>query len=370
MLHPNAPRWKLTAQVYFILLEQPLLKDNEKIPFLDDVPLATSEPQGFSHDQMVRCEACLRANPPTRVTCLYCVAALPASENTAVARTLNLRAIESSALGYNNVLLPKPSSEFESEAVEAAAEFLKVSSPDLWRIINANVPLPLARTATREESELVTKRLSDFGFEVFVVSDLELELEEPPSYVRAAEIGDDSLKLKQSGGGESFDISWDQIVLLVTGRLVTKKVESAERKGRRGESEIVEATEFFADELALDLYVDSQKRNVRLVSNNFDFSCLSQRSVVAAENFRALVSLLRSNATKAEYDDLYTSVRQALDPIWTFEQHTGSRGWRRERPGKYNIEAVTQSSNENQFTRYSRLRQFLRQRPQLNSQNL
>ena len=370
MLHPNAPRWKLTAQVYFILLEEPLLKDSEKIPFLDDLPLAPSEPQGFSHDQMVRCEACLRANPPTRVTCLYCAAALPASENTAAARTLNLRPIESSALGYNNILLPKPSNEFESEAVEAAAGFLKLSSPELRRIIDANLPLPLARTATREEADLVTKRLSGFGFDVFVVSDSELELEEPPRYVRAAESSEDYLKLKQGGGGESFQVSWDQIKLLVTGRLLTKKVESAERKGRRGESEIVEATEFFADELVLDLYVDAQEGNFRVTSNNFDFSCLSRRSLVAAENFPALVSLLQSNATKADSDDLYPSVRQALDPIWTFGQHTGSRGWRRERPGKYSIEAVTESSNENQFTRYSRLRRFLQQRPQLNSQNL
>jgi hypothetical protein len=346
-----------------------LLKDNEKIPFLDDVPLAPSEPQGFSHDQMVRCEACLRANPPTRVTCLYCAAALPQSENTVVVRTLNLRPIESSAPGYNNILLPKPANEFESESVEAAANFLKMSSPDLQRIINARLPLPLARTATREEADLVTKRLSDFGFDVFVVSDSELELEAPPSYVRAAEISEDCLKLRQSGGAESFQISWEQIELLVTGRLLTKRVESAERKGRRGEAEIVEATEFFADELVLDLYVNEQDVNLRVVSNNFDFSCLSQRSLVSAENFPVLVSLLRSNATKADYDDLYPSVRQALDPIWTFAQHTGSRGWRRERPGRYNIEAVTQSSNENQFTRYSRLRRYLRQRPQLNSQN-
>ena len=346
-----------------------MLKDNEKIPFLDDVPLAPSEPQGFSHDQMVRCESCLRANPPTRVTCLYCAAALPASENTVVARTLNLRPIESSALGYSNILLPKPLSQLESEAFEAAAGFLKLSSTDLRRIIDANLPLPLARTATREEADLVTKRLADFGFDVFVVSDSELELDEPSSYVRAAEISEDCLKLKQSGGGESFQVSWDQIELLVTGRLITKKVESAERKGRRGESEIVEATEFFADELVLDLYVGPKKGNFRLTSHNFDFSCLSQRSVVAAENFPALVSLLRSNSPKADYDDLYPSVRQALDPIWTFAQHTGSRGWRRERPGKYSIEAVTESSNENQFTRYSRLRRFLRRRPQLNSQN-
>jgi hypothetical protein len=42
--------------------------------------------------------------------------------------------------------------------------------------------------------------------------------------------------------------------------------------------------------------------------------------------------------------------------------NTTSRGWQRERPGKYTTEAVTTSDNEKQFTLYSRLQNYLRLR--------
>jgi hypothetical protein len=55
-------------------------------------------------------------------------------------------------------------------------------------------------------------------------------------------------------------------------------------------------------------------------------------------------------------------VRHALGAVWTLEQRTEAQGWRRERPGRYSTEAVTTSDNESQFTRYSRLRYYLKQR--------
>lgn len=314
---------------------------------------------------MVRCEECLRANPPTRVNCLYCAAALPALEKPLVAHTLNLGPIDNAAHGYNNILMPNTANELDSDALETTARLLKLTSTDLQRIISAGLPLPLARTATREEADIVTSRLAGFGFDSIVVSDDELGLSEPANYVRAADTTETGLTLKQSGGGDGIQFSWKQIRLLVSGRLITKKVESTERKGRRGEAEIVGAAEFFADELVMDLFVQDHPGSIRIAANNFDFSCLSRKSVVAADNFLLLVAFIRQQSPGLEHDDSYMSVRQALDPIWISEQHTGSRGWRRERPGKYNIEAVTQTSNENQFTRYSRLRHLLSQRARL-----
>ena len=80
-------------------------KDNENIPFLG--PVEASEPHGFSAEQIIRCEECLRTNPPTRVTCLYCVAPLPLTEDAARLRKPVLRAPEKHQLGYNTILLPK-----------------------------------------------------------------------------------------------------------------------------------------------------------------------------------------------------------------------------------------------------------------------
>lgn len=335
-------------------------KDNENIQFFDDGPLVPTEPHGFSPEQMVRCEECLRANPPTRASCLYCAAALPAGERVVDLRTPVLRPIEESAEGYNNILLPKPPNSFAPEKLEEAAVFLELSASDLQRIIASGRALPLARMATREEAGLVSTKLESFGLEAIVVSDAELGLKDSPAvYIRAAGIDETGLALRQIGGEEGIQVSWQQIVLLVSGRFVTKRVESAERKGRRGEKEIVEATELFADELVMDIYVEDRTENFRIAANNFDFSSLPGKGVVAAENFSSLLKLIRDHAAQAEYDDLYLSIRQALNPVWPSGQHTESRGWRRESPGKYNIEAVTESSNANQFTRYSRLRHLL-----------
>ena len=53
-------------------------------------------------------------------------------------------------------------------------------------------------------------------------------------------------------------------------------------------------------------------------------------------------------------------VRHALGIVWPLEQQTEARGWRRARVGRVNTEAVTKSDNEQQFTRYSRLRYYLK----------
>ena len=44
---------------------------------------ADPKPRSFSPAEMVTCEACLRANPPTRPSCLYCGERLLALEPVA-----------------------------------------------------------------------------------------------------------------------------------------------------------------------------------------------------------------------------------------------------------------------------------------------
>ncbi len=147
---------------------------------------------------------------------------------------------------------------------------------------------------------------------------------------------------------------------MVTGRLSRKRVELQERKGGRGENEIQDASQFFADEAVVDIYCKDPDAKFRILANGFDFSGLSGKRLVVAENFSMLLCLIRDKASRAEYDDAYNSCRRALEIVWPCGQQTESGGWRRDRPGKYTIRAVTESSNEDQFTRYSRLRYFLK----------
>ncbi|MDQ3473513.1 MAG: hypothetical protein M3447_07235, partial [Acidobacteriota bacterium] len=271
--------------------------------------------------------------------------------------------VDDSVLGYNCILFPTSPNDYAADNLKTAAQLLKLSAAELQRIIVAPVPLPLVRTETREEAELVTSKLRDLGFSTTIVSDSELGLSAPVVQIRAARLTDAGITLKQIGGDAGTEVSWSQIALIVSGRFITRRVESAEQKGKRGEKEITEAREFFADEPVMDLYADGRSECFRITANSFDYSPLPQRGYVAAENFASLLNLIRTRSSAARHDDSYLTVRQALDGAWPSGQRTGSGGWRRERPGKYSIEAVMESSNVNQFTRYSRLGRFLFKRP-------
>jgi len=310
---------------------------------------------------MVRCEECLRANAPTRVTCLYCAAVLPIGKTTAELQKPNLRPLQKGEKGYNCILLRK-SNELTAETLALVTDLLKLNIDDLERIFSAGVSLPLARAASEAEAVLVQDRLTAFAIQTRVVSDMELGLEDLlPLRVRTARFGSGALTLYHLAGGRGVNIPWAEFSLIVTGRLLVKQVEVKEQKGGRADAQILDARELFNDVAVLDLYCGNDDGNYRILASSFDFSCLGeQKSLLAAENFKLLVAAIRERAAQAEYDDSFNSLRSTLAPVWPAEQQIESRGWRRERPGKYSVGAVIESNNESQFLRYSRLRYYLK----------
>ncbi|MGH9961464.1 MAG: hypothetical protein ACREBC_30775, partial [Pyrinomonadaceae bacterium] len=244
---------------------------------------------------------------------------------------------------------------------------LKLSPNDLRRVLSSLTPMPLARTDTLDEARLIDRKLEDLGFDTAILSDADLELRDsPPIRLRSVSIDENGLTPKLIVETDEVQIPWNRLVLLVTGRLSRKRIELQERKGGRGDSEITDASQFFADELVLDLYSEDPDAKFRILANGFDFSGLRGKRLLVAENFSMLVDRIRDKAPQAQYDDTYNACRQALEIVWPCGQQTESRGWRRERPGKYTIGAVTQSSNEDQFTRYSRLLYFLKTKARSN----
>lgn len=330
-------------------------KDNENIPFLG--PVEPSEPQGFSAEQMIRCEECLRANPPTRVNCLYCVAPLPLTETAARLVKPVLRPPEKHQLGYNNILLPHDQAVAE-EVVAGAAALLKLSVENVRAVLSQTTALPVARTASREESRLVTERLRELGLQSVTVSDAELGLsfsENPVRRVRSMTFAEGSLTL-----AEKTHVSWADIILIVCGRLVQTTLEIKERMTRKPENEILDTSEFFQDEYVIDFYTVGHSSTWRVGANGFDFSCLGrEKALLVNENMGKLRGLLIEKASNAQVDDSYARVRNLLELAWTTQPETQSSGWRRERPGKLSVGVSTTRSNETQFTRYSRLRHYL-----------
>ena len=333
-------------------------KDHENIPFLG--PVEPSEPQGFSPDQMIRCEECLRANPPTRVICLYCVAPLPLTEASARLRKPVLRPPEKHQLGYNNILLP-PDQAISAEVIAEAATLLKLSEENFQEILSHALPLPVARTASREEAELVSQRFQDLGLRSLMLSDLQLGLTENAlKRVKSMILEDEYLVMQQSGAAEEVIVSWADVVLILSARLCETRFEVTERMTRKPEKEILDTSEFFRDEAVIDFYTSAHEFTWRVSANGFDFSCLgNEKALVANENIGRLQRLMAAKALNAEVDDSYRRVRNALEFAWAMQPETQSSGWRRERPGKLTVGMATTKSNESQFTRYSRLRYFV-----------
>jgi hypothetical protein len=338
-----------------------LHKDNENVPLpnwtSDDPDDFATKP--FAADQMVRCDECLRANPPTRANCLYCAATLPHTESTINLQKPALRPLEKWEHGYNNILLP-PVANLTAAALADAADLLRLRVEDLSRILGAATPLPLARAATLDEAQLVQRRLSLLGISSNIMPDGEAGTDGTGGLkVRALEIDESGIFAYQTLETPFTHVAWSDVMLLVTGRVIIKRVELKERKGKRDEGNILDSSEFVTDETFVDVYARRQSMPYRIAANSFDFSCLgSNKGLLAAENIITLLQLLRSHAPEAEYDDAFNSLRKILEPVWPSEKQNESLGWRRDRPGKYSVGSVMEVSNQMQFSRYSRLRYY------------
>lgn len=330
--------------------------------------LGESAARPFAPEQMVACEECLRANAPTRMACLYCGAALPQTEQSAALRRPTLKRLEEWELGFNVVTLARAAGALTSDAAEEAASLLRLDVGGLKEIVLAGRAMPLARAANADEAWLVVERLRDLGLSTEVFPDEVLARR--PTRVRAFEVEEDALVCRVGPESEPRRVAWSEFVLLVTGRVVSRRVEVAERKrGLSGRTETVETRELASDEAVLDLYTSSFEEQgaqgaggagLRVLAGGFDYSCLGEgKGLVVAENFKALVAALRERVPSAVHDEEYGRLRPLLSDVWPSAERTESLGLRRERPGRFNTESVTTVSNETQFTRYARLRHLL-----------
>jgi hypothetical protein len=323
-------------------------------------------PRPFAPEEMVACASCVRANPPTRFHCLYCGAALPVTEQSARLRRPALKKLEEWESGFNVILHPPAAADPPAEMVGELSSLLRAEPGVVRECLAERRALPLARVGSREEAELIVGRLGAFGLHVETLTDGDLLMQEPPRRVRALELSEDGLAGVGLPGEEPWRLGWAEVGLLLTGRIVRKRVEVEERREKsRRDGEVVDARELTTDEAVLDLYPTSADGAAgwRVMADNFDYSCLGARkSLLARENFITLVGLLRERADGAAFDDEYARLRRLLAAAWPPAERDDTLGFRRERAGRYSTGAATSVSNEAQFTRYSRLRRHLARR--------
>lgn len=318
----------------------------------------TPEPQAkpFGADELVACPDCRRSNAPTRTSCLYCGAALPITSEASATQKPVLRPLEKWERGYNNVRIASAAILTE-DALDGLADLLKVAAQDLAKLVSSDLPLPLARTGSSDEALLVQRRLADAGIESVIVSDEQLgPAEDSLTRIRAMSVDELGVNAYQSPETAPVFIPWSEVSLIVTGRITTRRLDIKEQRGRL-ENQIVDSSEFFDDEVAMDLYMSSNPRTLRITSKTFDFSVLgTKKGFRAEENLKLIVDLFHERAGAARFDSSYDSVRKLLDVVWPPERENESAGWRRDRPGRFTLGSSAVVTNFNQFTRYSRLR--------------
>jgi hypothetical protein len=335
----------------------------EKSELLNLETGADARPRSFTPAQMVTCESCLRANPPTRPSCLYCGERLPATETVEAPPAAEGEVSPAAASPGLYVVLSVPANEpMDESLLQQIATRSDLKLPDLQSALRTGGALPLLQTTTSKQADELIDEFRARGVQTSLVRNEDLRAGSTNKKIRALEFSDDGLTGLVGVSAERVFEKWDDLTLLVTGRLQMNNVEDVVRR-KRGGQKPVDRRELTNDESIFDLYSRSAADGWRIVADSFDFSCLGERKgITAFENFRALIGSLRERAENLEVSESYLAVRSLLGRVWPLGASTRTGGWRRSGAGKFDISTVTSTDNEDQFTNYSRLLQCLKMR--------
>jgi hypothetical protein len=313
----------------------------------------STQARAFNASELVACPACSRANPPTRANCLYCDAVLGVSvEATTSTATGTVPEIEAGSFVH---VLAVPARSDGREVSAEIAQLLDLASSELNSLLSGRVA-PLYATTETKRAQAISDTLRTVGIEPVTISDEQLNLATPPKQIAALAIENDDLTASVRRTGERVSVPWNDVVLIVLGRLyfTTTEVEHQRDKSKQ----VLDERQLTSDEAVLDIYSRADETGWRIRAGSFDFSCLGpEKKATAFENFRALADLLRRNSPQAVCDDGYVRLRVALNKVWPLEARAGAT--ERLRTLTRAIDATaTVSDNELQFTRYSRLLRF------------
>lgn len=320
--------------------------------FLKDLPVEP-EIQSFSAEAMISCEKCGRKSPPTRLKCLYCGEELKISAGQAGYLKPSLRKLEDWEKGFN-LILQKTDANLEKH--KEIADLLHLETDDLQKILETNLPLPLARAETNTEAEVLVKKLQEYGVESKIISDESLSVEKLPRRLRSLEFYEDRLILILFNADEVAEIPYQDISLIVTGAFFERKIEATESLKKKDEKKILGSSEISNDEMLIDIYSRTDSIGYRIESKGFDFSCLErEKALFAKENMPKVAEKLRSASPTAKFENNYLRSREAIGKVWNVSERNESRGLERKGVGGLKRTNVTTVSNLTQFTRYSRM---------------
>lgn len=339
-------------------LTRRIIKQMPKDAHVDDstlVDAAAEVPprlQPFTPAELIACDACGRPNAPHRATCIYCgVPLISELKQTPRSKVPTLRTDPSQDSGL--LLVMSETKEISDDQAARLSTLMQVEATVLKSCVSAGGPLPLLRPATVEEAGRLSADLLSAGLMVTSISESELGTTGQFRKIRGLEWGEDSMAAAPKSENDS-PVPFTDVLLVVTGRVITNRVEIEEKRRRRSTTP-VDSRQFIADESVLDIYARPNAAAWRIYANAFDFSCLGPaKSMTGFANFAALVNLIGERMPNVVIDDSYYRKRAVLEAVWPVEQSDKSE-LRLAGRGKLNFSNITTSDNESQFTKYSAL---------------
>lgn len=300
---------------------------------------------------VTNCPRCQRRTPAARGQCIYCGETLPFTRIQAAPPQRNIDSFERA---FNTVLEPALARPSETVTVAFAAA-LKAEPSEAQSFIDSGKPIPIARSQTRQEADMIVALVRTCGLRATVIPDEDLKLATELLRARQVAVGSNEILVHHAGG--DLVLRLDEIKLLVLGMLKNTRVDYSERVARGESSNVVDTSEFVADEALVDVYAGELDRSFRIKSDAFDYSGLvSPMSFRAEVNFKAALGALTSAAANAKLDEDFARLRSLLARAWPERSRNESRGIKRSgialRPTSH---ASVLSDNRDQFDRYSRL---------------
>ncbi len=314
--------------------------------WLRNLPLRSEEP-GFSPDQLIKCDACGKANAPNRVACLYCGTGIDGVSTT---RT-EIEFPENWESGYNIILGDARSADL-APAADQIASMLGAETETINAVLAAGRGLPLARVKTESQAESISVKLSEFGIGSTIVADESLQAASPPTRLRSMTFEGSSLRLELFNRGRFELLESSELALVIPGVLVQGKTESVERR-KRGRIKTLREAEMASDEPVLDIYSVNEPTGWRIRASGFDFSCLGEdKSLLVAENMQKLTAKLAEFSPAVSIAADYAKISSILEYAWPIESRrdTLALGLNRKE-----VSSVFTTNNSLQFNRYSRL---------------
>lgn len=320
---------------------------------LSDGTIVRSTIDEFTQDELTVCSKCERRNSPKREVCIYCGNTLGSTAR--VTPKPDVAAPEQWENGTNLIVRRSRS---DAARINADLPLQKAETIVLEHLETENGPpgLPVIRTVKPDLASSRASELCTAGVNAFVLTDLELDLNRPPRRLRKIDLLGEQVVFEDFNTGFRTRASRDELILSVAGTLFSSKEETQSRKKRDDRPNVARTD---SDRRVLDLYLKDDPIGFRVEIAGFDFSGLGPgRALTGSENFARLIERIHGIVPACRFDDNYESLRELLSEVWAEETEKDHQGLKQIGLSRLRRTVTTVTSNERQFTRYSRLQYF------------